>query len=123
MWLCYVGFMVMELDSELSLVSHIAWPVFGDSGSFQWRLHHSAKMDSSGGLWEVGRTCGISFGPFPNSSGLLVACSVFLSRTSCHEITHARGYCGAWIGWVVSVSVPHNRTARTWVRRQEWQGK
>ena len=73
MWLCYVGFMVMELDSELSLVSHFAWPVFGDSGSFQWRVHHSAKMDSSGGLWEVGRTCGISFWPFPNSSGLLVA--------------------------------------------------
>ena len=61
MWLTVSGFMVMELESELSLVSHLAWPVFGDSGSFRWPVHHSAKMDSSRGLWEVGRTCGISF--------------------------------------------------------------
>ena len=27
--------------------------------------------------------------------------SVFLTRTSCHKITHANSYYGAWPGWVV----------------------
>ena len=31
--------------------------------------------------------------------------SVFLTRTSCHKITHANSYYGAWPGWAVSVSV------------------
>ena len=30
---------------------------------------------------------------------------MFLTRTSCHNTTHADGYCGAWPGWAVSVSV------------------
>ena len=30
---------------------------------------------------------------------------MFLNRTSCHKTTHANGYCGAWPGWAVSVSV------------------
>ena len=30
---------------------------------------------------------------------------MFLTRTSCRETTHANGYCGAWPGWVVSISV------------------
>ena len=30
---------------------------------------------------------------------------VFLTRTSCHKITHANGYWDAWPAWVVSVSV------------------
>ena len=33
-----------------------------------------------------------------------LAVGVFLTSTSCHEITHAKGYYGAWPGWVVSVS-------------------
>ena len=32
------------------------------------------------------------------------AVGVFLTRTSCHKITHTKGYYGAWPGWVVSVS-------------------
>ena len=53
-----------------------------------------------------GRTCGVSFWPFPNSSGCWrLISSVFLTRTSCHETTHANGYYGAWPGWVVSISV------------------
>ena len=31
-----------------------------------------------------------------------------LTRTSCHKIAQANGYCGAWPGWVVSVFVSPN---------------
>ena len=30
---------------------------------------------------------------------------MFLSRTSCHEITHADGYGGEWPEWAISGSV------------------
>ena len=30
---------------------------------------------------------------------------MFLTRTSCHKITHANGYYGAWPGWAAAVSV------------------
>ena len=30
---------------------------------------------------------------------------MFLTRTACHETTHASSYYGAWPGWAVSVSV------------------
>ena len=54
----------------------------------------------------VGWTCGVSFWPFPNSSGgWWLISSIFLTRTSCHKTTHANGYYGAWPGWVVSISV------------------
>ena len=53
-----------------------------------------------------GRTCSISFWPFLNSSGWWwLISSVFLTRTSCRETTHANSYYGAWPGWAVSVSV------------------
>ena len=53
-----------------------------------------------------GRTCGISFWPFLNSSSRWwLISSVFLTRTSCRKTTHANGYYGAWPGWVVSVHV------------------
>ena len=53
-----------------------------------------------------GRTGGVSFWPFPNSSGWWRLISfVFLTRTSCHKTAHANGYYGAWPGWVVSISV------------------
>ena len=52
-----------------------------------------------------GRTCGVSFWPFPNSSGWWrLISSMFLTRTCC-KTTYANGYCSAWPGWVVSVSV------------------
>ena len=42
------GFMVMRLVSGLSLVNHLAWPVFGlTRGPSWWHVHLSAKMDSS----------------------------------------------------------------------------
>ena len=31
--------------------------------------------------------------------------SIFLTRASCHKITHADGYYSAWPGWAVSVNV------------------
>ena len=53
-----------------------------------------------------GRTCGVSFCPFPNSSGWWkLISSVFLTRTSCPKTTHANGYYGARPGWAVSVRV------------------
>ena len=53
-----------------------------------------------------GRTCGVSFWPFPNSSGWCrLISSVFLTRISCHKTTHANGYYAAWPGWKVSISV------------------
>ena len=46
-----------------------------------------------------GRTCGISFLPFLNSSAWwwLISC-MFLNKTSCHKITHTNGYYGAGQG-------------------------
>ena len=58
------------------------------------------------GIPGSGRTRGVSFRPFPNSSGWWwLISSVFLIRISCYKTTHANGYCGAWPGWVVSISV------------------
>ena len=53
-----------------------------------------------------GRTCGVSFWPFPNSSSWWrLVSSVFLTRTSCCKTTHANGYYAAWPGWAVSISM------------------
>ena len=53
-----------------------------------------------------GRTCGVPFWPFLNSScWWWLISSAFLTRTSCPKTTHATGYFGAWPGWVVSVSL------------------
>ena len=53
-----------------------------------------------------GQTCGVSFGPFPNSSGWWwLISSMFLTWTSYRKTTHANGYYGTWPGWAVSVSV------------------
>ena len=42
------------------------------------------------GILGNGRTHGVSFRPFPNSSGWLrLISSVFLIRISCHKTTHA----------------------------------
>ena len=68
-----------------------------------------------------GRACGVSFWPFPNSSGWWwLISSMFLSRTSC-KTTHANGYYGASPGWAVSISVlpligisPQELKARSW---------
>ena len=58
------------------------------------------------GILGSGRTHGVSFRPFPNSSvWWWLVSSVFLIRISCHKTTHANGYYGAWPGWVVSISV------------------
>ena len=58
------------------------------------------------GILGSGRTRGVSFQPFPNSSGWWwLISSVFLIRISCHKTTYANGYYGAWPGWAVSISV------------------
>ena len=58
------------------------------------------------GILGSGQTRGVSFWPFPNSSGWWwLISSIFLIRISCHKTTHADSYCGAWPGWAVSISV------------------
>jgi len=58
------------------------------------------------GILGSGRTHGVSFRPFLNSSGWWwLISSVFLIRISCHKTTHANGYYVAWPGWAVSISV------------------
>ena len=58
------------------------------------------------GILGSGRARGVSFWPFPNSFGWWwLISSVFLISISCHKTTHANGYCGAWPGWAVSISV------------------
>ena len=58
------------------------------------------------GILGSGRTRGVSFRPFPKSSGWWwLISSIFLTRISCHKTTHANGYYGAWPGWAVSISV------------------
>ena len=67
-----------------------------------------------------GRTCGISFWTFLNSSGWWwLINSVLLTRTSCGKITHTNDYYGAWPGWAVSVSVPPLRTHTKWSKRDQ----
>ena len=55
-----------------------------------------------GGGW----THSVTFWPFPNSSGWWwLISSMFFTRTSCYKTTCANGYCSAWPGRVVSLSV------------------
>ena len=58
------------------------------------------------GILGSGRTRGVSFRPFLNSSGWWwLISSIFLIRIFCHKTTHVNGYYGAWSGWAVSISV------------------
>ena len=58
------------------------------------------------GILGSGQTRGVSFWPFPNSSGWWWLISfIFFIRISCHKTAHANGYYGAWPGWAVSISV------------------
>ena len=63
-----------------------------------------------------GRTCGVSFWPFLNSSGCWwLISSVFLTRTSCRKTTPANSNYGAWSGWAVSVYFPwHDQDFGFW---------
>ena len=92
----------MGLVSGFSLASHsysesflVVHTLFGQDGC------------QREGFWEVVRYVVSPFDfsrTLPVGGGLLVS-SVFLTRTSCHKTTHANGYCGAWPGWAVSISV------------------
>ena len=91
------GFMVMGLVSVLSLANHI------DSESF---LVVQPRWMPVRRILGGGRTCGVFFQSFLNSSGWWwLMSSMLLTRTSCCKTTHANGYYGAWPGWAVSVSV------------------
>ena len=58
------------------------------------------------GILRSGRTHGVSFRPFLNSSSWRrLISSVFLIRISCHKTARANGYYGAWPEWAVSISV------------------
>ena len=100
MWLAMSGFMVMGLVSGCSSTNHSNSVFPGGAGIAQprWML--------AGGILGSGRTHGVSFRPFLNSSSWWwLINSIFLIRSSCHKTTHANGYYGAWSGWEVSISV------------------
>ena len=100
-WLKVSGFMVMGLVSGLSLANHSNSRILlGGARLVQPRWMPERR------ILVGGRTCGVSFWPFLNSSGWWrLISSVFLTRTSCHKTTHANAYYGAWPGWAVSISV------------------
>ena len=84
-----------------------SWVVSGQS---LWLAFLVALLSQDGfqggGFWEVGRTHGISFWPFPiSSSWWWLVSSMFLTRISCRKITHVNSYHGTWSRWVISVSV------------------
>ena len=93
--LSVLGFMVMGLVSQWSLANHSNSVFLGGARMAQprWMLAR--------GILGSGQTRGVSFRPFPNSSGWWwLISSVFLIRISCYKTTHANGYYGAWPGWV-----------------------
>ena len=100
-WLTVLGFMVMGFVSRWSLANH--------SNSESFLVAHGIaqpRWTPARRILGSGRTRGVSFWPFQNSSGWWwLTSSVFLIRTSCHKTTHANGYYGAWPGWAASVSV------------------
>ena len=96
--------MVMGLVSRWSLANH--------SNSESFLVAHCIAQPRwmlARGILGSGRTCGVSFRPFRNSSGWWwLISSSSLIRISCHKTTHANGYYGTWPGWAVSLSVlPH----------------
>ena len=73
------------------------------------------------GILGVGQTGGVSFWPFPNSSGWWrLISSLFLSRTSCRKTTHANGYYGAWPGWAVSIHALPKTVASMYLAPKSW---
>ena len=100
MWLAVSGFMVIGLVSRWSLANH--------SNSESFLVAHASliKMDASRGILGNGRTRGVSFRPFPDSSGWWwLISSVFLIRISCHKTTHQMVTMVSGPGWAASVSV------------------
>ena len=65
-----------------------------------------------------GQTCGVSFWPFPNSSGWWRRISpLFLTRTSCRKTAHANSYYGAGQGETFSLCASPNK--HIWLGREE----
>ena len=86
-WLAVSGFMVMGLVSGLSLANHSnsVFPGGAHIAQPRWMLAR--------GILGSGQTRGVSFWPFPNSSGWWwLISSIFLTRISCHKTTHVNGY-------------------------------
>ena len=111
-WLTLLGFIVMGLVSRWSLANHSnsVFPGGARIAQPRWMLAR--------GIFGSGRTCGVSFWPFPNSSSWWwLISSVFLIRISCHKTTHANGYYGAWPGWVVSISVLPLTVSYSWDKK------
>ena len=82
--------MVMGLVSGWSLANH-------SNSVFRGTRTAKPRWMLSRGILGSGRTRGVFFQPFPNSSGWWwLISSAFLIRTSCHKTTHANGYYGTW---------------------------
>ena len=82
-------FLANHSDSESCLVLHALFSQGGCQRGF-WEVvgHVASRFDLSQTL----------------PSWWWLISSQFLTRTSCHKTAHAKGYCGAWPRWVVSVS-------------------
>ena len=65
----------------------------------------SAKWDPARRILGGSRTYGVSFWPLLNFLGWWwLVSSMFLTRTSCCKVTLANSYCGACLGWAISLS-------------------
>ena len=92
LWLTVLGFMVMGLVSGLSLANH------SDSESFlvvYTLLSQDGTSKKDSGRWLD--MCYFLL-TFPELLWLVVACSTFLTRTSCHKITQGNSYCDSRVG-------------------------
>ena len=91
----------------IGLVSR--WSLANHSNSESFLVAHTSAQPRwmlARGILGSGRTRGVSFRPFLNSSGWWwLISSIFLIRISCRKTTHENGYYGAWPGWAVSISV------------------
>ena len=102
-WLAVLSFMVMGLVSGLSLANHSNSRVLS-GGTCLVQPRQMPERILGGG-----RTCGVSFWPFPNSSGWRLISSVFLTSTSCRKTTHANGFlwCLARVGGFSQCASPN----------------
>ena len=88
-WLPVSGFMVMGLVSGSSLANHF------DLEALLVALLVQPRWMPERRILGGGRTSGVSFWPFPNSSGWWrLISSLFLTRTFCRKTTHANGQGG-----------------------------
>ena len=89
-------------EPEFEFSAKRRWPVSNPQLKFrtfnQIPASRTGRLEKQGrmlarGILGSGRTRGVSFWPFPNSSSWWwLISSIFLTRISCHKTTHANGH-------------------------------